>query len=321
MAAASEATAALEPTRRFMKPPDLDKLRESGRISATVREHGRTLIRPGASLRAIAEELETMILDLGGRPAFPVQLSRNQIAAHYCSSPQDPTVVDGGDIIKLDLGTHVDGYITDNAITVDLRNGQSSALVAAAESALENAIAVMGPGASITEIGHRIESTIKAFGFTPVYNLTGHGVARYVVHCSPSIPNYPDPKAPRLRANQTIACEPFACDGRGFIEEVGKAEVFGLTRQPKPKDKLSESTLAALAATDDLPFARRTLLRVLGDPKKVEATLRELEKAKLLHEYPPLAEKSGVRVAQCEHTIFISEQGAEVLTRAPVVAR
>ena len=136
-----------------MKPPDLDKLRESGRISATAREHGKSLIQPGASLRAIAEEVEEMIFDMGGKPAFPAQLSRNNIAAHYCSSPTDQSTVQPGDIIKLDLGTHVDGYVTDNAVTVDLQAGPKSALVAASSMALDNAISVMGPGASITDIG------------------------------------------------------------------------------------------------------------------------------------------------------------------------
>lgn len=304
-----------------MKPPDLDKLRESGRISATAREHGKSLIQPGAKLRAITDEVEEMILDMGGKPAFPAQLSRNNIAAHYCSPPTDETEVQPGDIIKLDLGTHVDGYVTDNAVTVDLKGGPKSALVAASSMALENAIAVMGPGASITEIGAQIETTIQAFGFTPVYNLTGHGVARYVIHCSPSIPNYPDPKAARLRPNQTVACEPFACDGRGYIEEQGEAQVFGLTRRPKPKDKLSDEQLAAIAALDGLPFARRTLLRQLGDAGKVEKLLRALQKGGLLHPYPPLVERRGVRVAQTEHTIFISEHGAEVLTRAPEPVR
>jgi methionyl aminopeptidase len=139
-------------------------------------------------------------------------------------------------------------------------------------------------------------------------------VARYVIHCSPSIPNYPDPKAPRLRANQTIACEPFACDGRGYIDEEGTAEVFGLARKPKPKDRLPADIQEAIDATDGLPFARRTLLRHLPDAKRVEETLRLLKKAKLLRSYPPLCERRGVRVAQTEHTIFISENGAEVLT-------
>ena len=120
----------------------------------------------------------------------------------------------------------MDGYVTDSAVTIDLENGPDSALVACSQMALENAISVMGPGASITEIGNQIESTIKAFGFNPVYNLTGHGVARYVIHCKPSIPNYPDPKAGRLKPNQTIACESFLCDGGGSINQVGQAEVI-----------------------------------------------------------------------------------------------
>lgn len=299
-----------------MKPPDLEKLRLSGKISAAAREHGKRLIVPGARLREIAETVEEMIFDLGGKPAFPAQLSRNHIAAHYCSSPDDDSEIQPNDIVKLDLGTQVDGYVTDNATTVDLQGGPNSALVAASAMALDNAIAVMGPGASITEIGARIESTITTFGFKPVYNLTGHGVARYVIHCSPSIPNYPDPKAPRLRPNQTIACEPFACDGRGYIEEEGAAEVFGLVRRPKPKDKIPADVTDALDAMEGLPFARRSLLRHLGDRRRVDEALRLLQKLKLLRSYPPLCESKGVRVSQTEHTIFISEDGAEVLTRA-----
>jgi methionyl aminopeptidase len=300
-----------------MKPPDLEKLRLSGRISATAREHGQALIAPGAKIREIAEAVETVIYDLGGKPAFPAQLSRNHIAAHYCSPPDDPTVIQPGDIVKLDLGTQVDGYVTDNAVTVDLHGGPNSALVAASRMALDNAIGVMGPGASITEIGFQIESTIKAFGFVPIYNLTGHGVARYVVHCAPSIPNYPDPKASRLRPNQTIACEPFACDGKGYIDQDGEAEVFGLKRKPKPKDKLPRDVEVAAMATEGLPFARRSLLRYLPDLRAVEKAIGLMRKAGLLIEYPPLAEKPGVRVAQTEHTIFIHDDHAEVLTRIP----
>ena len=300
-----------------MNPPDLEKLRLSGRISATAREHGKTLIRPGAKMRRIQEEVEEMIYDMGGKPAFPAQLSQNHIAAHDCCSPDDEREIGPSDIVKLDLGTQVDGYVTDNATTVDLQNGPNSALVQASQMALENAIGLMGPGASITEIGGAIETTIQAFGFRPVYNLTGHGVARYIIHCAPSIPNYPDPKAPRLKANQTIACEPFACDGNGGIEEAGVAQVFGLSRKPKPKDKLPDDVMRALEFCEGLPFARRTLLRTLEDPSRVEDALKMMKKARLLRSYPPLVEAKGVRVAQTEHTIFIGEEGAEVLTRAP----
>ena len=95
-----------------MKGPDLEKLRRSGFISATAREHGKKLIKPGARIEAIAREVEQVIFDMGGKPAFPAQLSRNHIAAHYCSPPDDPTTLGPDDIVKLDLGTQVDGYVT-----------------------------------------------------------------------------------------------------------------------------------------------------------------------------------------------------------------
>ncbi len=300
-----------------MKGPELDKLRRSGFISATAREHGRKLIKPGARLESIAREVEQVIFDMGGKPAFPAQLSQNHIAAHYCSPPDDPTTVGPEDIVKLDLGTQVDGYVTDNAVTVDLRDGENSLLVAASRMALDNAISVMGPGASITEIGRQIESTVKALGFNPIYNLTGHGVARYVIHCAPSIPNYPDAKAGRLRANMTIACEPFVCDGKGYIDCDGESEVFMLRRDIKPKDSVPAEVIAAVGVTEGLPFARRQLLPALGSTKRVEEAIKLLKKKALIDEYPPLCEKKGVRVAQTEHTIFISETGAEVLTRLP----
>jgi methionyl aminopeptidase len=300
-----------------MRPPDLDKLRQSGRISATARAHGRKLIKPGARIEAIAREVEQVIRDLGGKPAFPAQLSRNNIAAHYCSPPGDPTELQPDDIVKLDLGTQVDGYVTDNAETVDLRDGDGSLLVAASRMALDNAISVMGPGAPITEIGRQIESTIKALGFHPIYNLTGHGVARFTIHCAPSIPNYPDAKAGRLKPNMTIACEPFACDGKGYIDVQGPAEVFMLRRDLRPKDNVAAEIERAVAVSEGLPFARRQLRDALGSDQRVEEAIRVLKKKGLIDEYPPLCEQRGVRVAQTEHTIFIGEDGAEVVTRLP----
>ena len=152
--------------------------------------------------------------------------------------PGDATVVTPGDIVKLDCGTHVDGYVTDNATTVDLRDGDNSLLCTASRMALENAIAVMGPGASLTEVGRQVEKTITAMGFQPVRNLCGHGVARFTIHCAPSVPNYPDPRAGKLKPNMTIACEPFASDGVGMIDVDGDAEVFMLKRDVRPKDGL-----------------------------------------------------------------------------------
>ena len=296
---------------------ELDKLRQSGRISATALAHGRKMIVPGARIEDIQRAVEAKIRELGGQPAFPAQISRNHIAAHYCSPPGDPTTVAAGDIVKLDCGTHVDGYVTDNATTVDLRDGDNSLLCTASRMALENAIAVMGPGASLTEVGRQVEKTITAMGFQPVRNLCGHGVARFTIHCAPSVPNYPDPRAGKLKPNMTIACEPFASDGVGMIDVDGDAEVFMLKRDVRPKDGLPAAVEKALQQSQGLPFARRDLERWLGVAKAGEDALRLLRRKDLVDEYPPLCEKPGVRIAQFEHTIFIGESGAEVLTRLP----
>ena len=296
---------------------DLDKLRQSGRISATALAHGRRMLVPGARIEDVQLAVEAKIRELGGSPAFPAQISRNHIAAHYCSPPGDPTVLQPNDIVKLDCGTHVDGYVTDNATTVDLRDGEDSLLCAASRMALENAIAVMGPGVSLTEVGREVETTITSLGFKPVKNLCGHGVARYTIHCAPSVPNYTDPKASRLKPMMTIACEPFASDGKGFIDIDGHAEVFMLNRDLKPRDNLPADVVDAIAHSERLPFARRDLVRWCGTSQRAEATLQLLLKKKLVESYPPLAERQGVRIAQFEHTIFIHEDRAEVITRPP----
>lgn len=296
---------------------ELDKLRQSGRISATALAHGRAMIVPGARIEDIQRAVEAKIRELGGQPAFPAQISRNHIAAHYCSPPGDPTTIQPGDIVKLDCGTHVDGYVTDNATTVDLRDGEGSLLCTASRMALENAIAVMGPGVSLTEVGRQVETTIESMGFKPVRNLCGHGVARYTIHCAPSVPNYADSKAAKLRPNMTIACEPFASDGKGMIDVDGDPEVFMLRREVRPKDNLPAPIQQAMAQSEGLPFARRDLERWLGSLKAGDEALRTLRKKDLVDEYPPLCERRGVRIAQFEHTIFVSETGIEVMTRLP----
>ncbi|MEZ5988247.1 MAG: type II methionyl aminopeptidase [Planctomycetota bacterium] len=298
-----------------MKDQEREGFREAGRIACAAREHARSLIRPGTLLKDVVEACEAKIRELGGQPAFPAQISRNHIAAHYCPPPDDVTRVEAGDIIKLDCGVHVDGYVADNAVTVDLRDGDASALSMASRVALENVIAIAGPGVSISELGRTIHDTITSLGFKPVFNLTGHGVARWKVHCAPQIPNYDDKRVGRLQKDQVIAVEPFASDGKGFIEEVGKAEVFMQTRAAKPKDKLDDALGEALAAFRMLPFARRDLLRLLG-PDRVEAALLQLRRRRLIHEYPPLCEAPGVRISQHEHTLLVTEDGVEVLTRA-----
>ena len=291
----------------------LECLRAAGRIAAEARREGASLVVAGARVREVCEAVEDAIKRRGGGLAFPVQSSRNAIAAHYCPSPEDETRYATGDLAKLDVGVHVDGWVVDTAVTVNVGDVDANQpLVDAATAALNAAIAEAGPGKAVREISAAIEAAIRSRGFFSVRNLCGHGVGRWTVHGPPPIPNAPDGSAERLRAGMVVAIEPFATDGAGRVVERGTAEVF---RAEGPFGAVPDGdpgVMAAIHAFHGLPFARRGL-SAHARPK-VEATLRALAAAQRLVAYPPLVDADGRRIAQAEHTLYVGNDGVEVLT-------
>lgn len=298
-----------------MNAASIEKFREAGRIAGHCRRFAAERIKPGVTIREVTEGIEEEIRRLGAEPGFPAQSSRNHVAAHYCSPPDDEQKYEVGDCVKVDLGVHVDGYIADTAITVDLSiDGRWHELIRASSAALEAAIATAGPGVPVHEIGAVIERTIVDHGFKPVRNLTGHGVARWLVHCAPQIPNVGDHGEGVLREGQVVAIEPFATDGRGYINEAGEAEVWMQARRRPPRISkgIDASLVAEIQKWNGLPIARRYFKN--HDPRVVESTIRRLEKNGDLNGYPPLVEKKGSMVAQTEHSMLITRDGVEVLT-------
>ena len=287
--------------------------RRAGRIAAECREWARESIKPGVLMRDVLEGVEERIAQAGAAPAFPAQSSRNSIAAHYCSPPNDETSYEEGDCVKVDVGVHVDGYIGDTACTVDLSSdGRWAALLKASSDALTAAIAAMEPGIRAGEIGAAVERTINAAGFEPVRNLTGHGLARWKVHTAPQIPNYGERGGGRISVGSVIAIEPFASTGRGYIHEKGKAEVFMMSRPPMRAKGLDKGVLRAIQSWRGLPFARRYFVDFPA--KAVEETFAKLARQGSLVRYPPLVEEDGVMVAQTEHSMYVGNDGIEILT-------
>src|SRR5687768_8732817 len=285
----------------------LDLLRAAGRIAGEARREGEALIVPGARVRDVCEAVEDAITRRGGGIAFPVQSSRNAIAAHYCPSPEDETRYADGDLAKLDVGVHVEGWVVDTAVTVNVgARAANQPLIDAARAALSAAIAEAGPGRPVRRLSAVIDATIRDRGFHSVRNLCGHGVGRWVVHCPPPIPNAPDDSPDRLEAGMTIAIEPFATDGVGRVIERGTPEVFrahGTTGIAGGDPEV----LDAIAALHGLPFARRQLAAF--DRTRVEDTLRALLAARKLAAYPPLVDADGRRIAQAEHTVYVGKDG------------
>ncbi len=297
-----------------LSPGVLENLRDAGRIASAAREAGARLIVPGAALREVCETVEHEITRRGGGLAFPVQSSRNEVAAHYCASPEDATVYVEGDLAKLDLGVHVDGWVVDTALTVNVGDrAENRPFVEAARAALESAIATAGPGVAVRRVSQAIELTLRKYGMRPMQHLCGHGVSRWTVHCPPAIPNAVDASGDHLQPDAVVAVEPFATDGEGEVLERGPAEVFRLDPRRSPGAHGEPGVVAAIRGFNGLPFARRQLA---GFPREaVEETLRALRAAGQLGVYPPLVESKQRKVAQAEHTLYLGTDGVEVLTR------
>jgi methionyl aminopeptidase len=275
---------------------------------------GAVMIRPGASLREVCVAIEDEIERRGGAPAFPAQTSRNQVAAHYCPGPDDDSVYEDGDVAKLDIGVHVDGWVVDTATTVNVGDRpEHRRLIEASRVALEAAIDFVRPETEVRALSSRIERAIRSFGLEPVKNLCGHGVGRWTVHCPPPIPNVADAGSDRLPMGAVVAIEPFATDGRGVVTEHGRAEVFRLDPGRDRGRGGDAEVVSAIRELRGLPFARRQLARL---PRAaVESTLQALVRNGVLTAYPPLVETTGRPVAQAEHTVYVGAEGVEVLTR------
>ena len=291
----------------------LDSFRKAGRIAAECRQWASQNIKPGVEIRHILESVEDIIRQRGAQPGFPAQSSRNSIAAHYCTGWDDPTRYEEGDCVKVDIGVHVDGYVADTALTVDLSSdGRWQKLIKASSDALAAAIATVAEGIPVGEIGAAIERTILAAGYQPVRNLTGHGLGRWKVHTPPQIPNQGEAGGGRLKQGMVFAIEPFACTGKGYIVERGKAEVFMMVRPPMKAKGLDKDVLRDIEAWRGLPIARRYFRH--RDPEVVEDTLAKLARQGSLMRYPPLVEADGVMVAQTEHSLYLGPDGVEILT-------
>lgn len=291
----------------------LDCHRRAGKIAKECREWAAARIKPGVRVRDVLEGVEDLIRERGAQPGFPAQSSRNSVAAHYCSGIQDELTYEEGDCVKVDIGVHVDGYVADTATSVDLStDGRWRTLIKASSDALAAAIATVGIGVRVGKVGAAIERTIMAAGFQPVRNLTGHGVGRWKVHTPPQIPNYGENGGSILQEHMVFAIEPFACNGRGYIKERGRAEVFMMVSPPKKAKGLDRDVLKAIEAWRGLPVARRYFRDM--DSNAVEDTLSKLTKQGSLMRYPPLVEEDGVMVAQTEHSLYLGPEGVEILT-------
>ena len=213
------------------KPQEIEKLRVANKIVAQTLAYLKNNIKAGMTLNQIDKMGEEFILNKGARPSFKglygfsgsVCTSVNEVVIH--GVPNDYILVDG-DIIGLDIGTELDGWYGDSAITIGIGkiSKEDEALIACSFDTLEYAISIIKPGLRFKELSHKIEQFILSQGYTPLRSYCGHGIGRKP-HEEPEIPNYldtPNPKqGPKIKNGMVFCLEPMICqkDGEAIVLE------------------------------------------------------------------------------------------------------
>jgi len=295
-----------------MEPKLIEKFKKAGALTAEARKFAESQVKEGAKLLDIANSIENKIKQLGGKPAFPVNISINEVAAHYVPKANDDLVLKKGDLVKIDFGVHIDGYAGDIAFSVSIgKNAENEALIETAKAALEAAIATVKPNIEVCKIGAAIESVVKKAGLQPIKNLSGHGIERFDLHATPSIPNFDNADKTKLESNTIIAIEPFVTTGKGFVKEAENCEVYHIIKFAPIRDR--EILAYMQTEFNTLPFAKRWLVEKFGVARTANA-IKEAVSRGVLYGHNTLREVSGAKVAQAEHTILIADK-ITVLTK------
>lgn len=288
---------------------------KAGRIAAKVLEQMRRTVLEGMRIIDVCEKAESLIRESGGKPAFPCNVSINEVAAHYTSPPQDKRIIPENSIVKVDVGVHVDGYIADTASTVCF-NPEYEYLVRVAEEALENAIKMLRPGLSIARFGSAVQKSIQMRGLKPISNLTGHNISRYSLHTGKALPNVFHFSTSRVKAGEIYAVEPFVTTPKaaGKVRSAKETYIFRFIKHKSLKSEHAKRLLNYIEKNfQTLPFSERWLEGCV--PTRYYSTaFSELLSSKSLMAYPVFIEASGKPVAQAEHTVAMTKDGCHVLT-------
>jgi len=289
-------------------PSDLVRIYERlGVIARDALNYAMSMVEPGMPILELCERVENRIRQSGAKPAFPVNVSVNEVAAHYTATIGDKSVIPKGAIVKIDLGAHIDGYIVDTAVTVTF-NPMYNQLVKSSMKALEAAQLIMKPGVTLTSVGAQIERAIRSFGFKPIKNLSGHLIRKYVLHAGKSIPNYDNGDKQKIVEGEVYAVEPFSTNGAGYVDDGPQVTIYHLLKNPSPTDPHYDVLSYISSEIGPLPFTPRWLVPRFGD--KVGDLINELYVKGHIYGYPVLIEHGKGLVAQVEDTFMITRDGA-----------
>ena len=299
--------------RGCLNPEEKEKWKTAGKLARDALHFGRDLIEAEKSMLNVTEKIELFVKKNGGELAFPTNLAINSVGAHWTPSSKSSEVFCKGDVVKLDVGVHIDGYIGDNALTLEIGSTNYTKMIEASREALNAAINVAVAGINVGIIGHAVQDTIEKYGYRPIANLTGHRIKRYNLHSGVSIPSVRERGGPTLNNGDIVAIEPFVTDGAGRVGGKRNSNIYHLRQIRKVRDEKATELMKEIQERyKGLPFAERWLHEFQDDATK---NLQKLMRAGIVSYYPVLDELGNGIVAQSEHTLLITNNGNEVLTK------
>ena len=294
----------------MLNEDELAKLRRAGRVSGEARELGLSMVREGVKLYDVAQEVEGYIREHGCGLAFPCNISINEVAAHYTPSCNDKRVFELGDVVKVDCGAELDGFVGDTAGTVEVGTNAYKDLVETSKRARTTVAEFIGDGVPLCEIGRAVEMSIRRDGFTPIMNLCGHQIEPYNLHAGLSVPNYDNGDDETIRSGMTVAIEPFATNGRGEVKNGRPGNILRIARmRPVADPKAQEFLDYVKQEFKSFPFCARSC-----DFPDAEKYTRILTRYGIFASYAELVEVKGGIVSQHEYTFYIDGRRGEVTT-------
>lgn len=298
---------------------------KAGKIVSDIRSEASKMIKDGTLVIDLVEYVESEILKTGAEIAFPCNVSLNEFAAHYTSPANDETLIHAGDMVKLDLGAMIDGYIADSAVTI-IADGNISEnftqdeinlheeIVEASAAGLEAAIATVRAGVEVSKIGAAVHEAISEYNLNPIFNLTGHSLEQYNLHAGISIPNYDNHDGYTLEEGQAIAIEPFATNGEGIVNDAPGHYIYSYMANKPFRMKSTQKVLKYIQTNNQyVPFSGRWITDKFGE-RRGNTALKQLSDAMAIYPYAPLREKKDCFVSQKEHTVVVEKEGCIVTT-------
>ncbi|KAF2806274.1 peptidase M24A, methionine aminopeptidase [Mytilinidion resinicola] len=315
----------------------LSDYRQAAETHRQVRQWAQKHIKPGQTLTEIANGIEDSIRRLVGHDGlsegdaliagmgFPTGLNLDNIAAHYSPNAGCKKVLQQNNVMKVDIGVHVNGRIVDSAFTMAF-DPMYDNLLAAVKDATNTGVREAGIDVRLGELGGYIQEAMESYeceinGTTypikPIRSLCGHTILPYSIHGTKSVPAVKTNDMTKMEEGDMFAIETFGSTGNGRCVDQGEVSHYALRRNaPKVDLHLSSAKLLLGTITQNfgtLPFCRRYLDRI--GQEKYLLGLSNLVKSGIVEDYPPLVDKKGSYTAQFEHTILLRPTVKEVISR------